>query len=136
QQQIQNQNQLLEERVAARTAELQQALAELKATQHQVVQQERLRAFGEMAGGVVHDFNNALMSVIGYSELLLADEELLGDREVVREYLATINTAGVDASHVISRLRDFYRPREAGDLFTPTDLNDLIEEAVPLTRPK
>ncbi len=136
QQQIQNHNQLLEERVAARTAELQQALAELKAAQHQVVQQERLRAFGEMAGGVVHDFNNALMSVIGYSELLLADEELMGDREVVREYLGTINTAGVDASHVISRLRDFYRPREAGDVFTPTDLNELIEEAVPLTRPK
>lgn len=136
QQQIQHHNQLLEERVAARTAELQQTLIELKATQHQVVQQERLRAFGEMAGGVVHDFNNALMSVIGYSELLLADDELMADREVVREYLGTINAAGVDASHVISRLRDFYRPREADDVFTPTDLNELIEEAVPLTRPK
>jgi signal transduction histidine kinase len=136
QQQIQSHNRLLEDRVAERTAELQHALAELKAAQHQVVQQERLRAFSEMAGGVVHDFNNALMSVIGYSELLLADDELLGDREVVREYLGTINTAGVDASHVVSRLRDFYRPREADDVFTPTDLNDLIEEAVPLTRPK
>jgi signal transduction histidine kinase len=136
QQQIQSYNHLLEERVAARTAELQQALADLKATQQQVVQQERLRAFGEMAGGVVHDFNNALMSVIGYSELLLADDELMGDRAVVREYLATINTAGVDASHVISRLRDFYRPREADEVFTATDLNELIEEAVPLTRPK
>lgn len=136
QQQIQTHNQLLEESVAARTAELRNALAELREAQHQVVQQARLRAFGEMAGGVVHDFNNALMSVIGYSELLLADDELIGDRAVVREYLTTINTAGVDASHVISRLRDFYRPREAGDVFTPTDLNKLIEEAVPLTRPK
>jgi len=136
QQQIQSHNRLLEERVAARTAELQRALGELNATQQQVVQQERLRAFGEMAGGVVHDFNNALMSVIGYSELLLGDDELMEDRAVVREFLTTINTAGVDASHVISRLRDFYRPREAGDVFTPTDLNELIEAAVPLTRPK
>jgi PleD family two-component response regulator len=65
---IQRQNQVLEKTVAERTASLRQALGDLEASQRQVVQQERLRAFGEMAGGVVHDFNNALMSIIGYSE--------------------------------------------------------------------
>jgi CheY-like chemotaxis protein/anti-sigma regulatory factor (Ser/Thr protein kinase) len=47
-----------------------------------------------------------------------------------------MNTAGRDASHVVSRLRDFYRPREESDVFTTVDVNDLLEEVVPLTKPK
>ena len=127
--QLQDQNETLELKVAERTRELREA-------QHQVIAQERLRAFGEMAGGIVHDFNNALMSVIGYSELLLHDDEQLSDVATTRRFLKIINTAGQDASHVISRLRDFYRPREAIDLFSRVDLNDIIEQCVPLTQPK
>src|SRR5687768_5536577 len=85
---LQNQNGILEERVAARTRslserteQLEQALAELKTTQQQVVQQERFRAFGEMAGGVAHDFNNVLMCVIGYTDLLLGDSTILQEPE-------------------------------------------------------
>jgi signal transduction histidine kinase len=133
---IQNQNALLEMKVAERTAELKQALTDLKDSQQHVVQQERFRAFGEMAGGVVHDFNNSLMSIIGYSELLLEDPALMRDPAAVQNTLQTINTAGRDAAQVISRLRDFYRPREASDVFAPTDVNRVLEEIVALTRPK
>jgi signal transduction histidine kinase len=133
---IQGQNRVLELKVAERTAALEKALVDLKDSQRQIVQQERLRAFGEMAGGVCHDFNNALMSIIGYSELLLQDSALAEDRELLTHYLKTMNTAGRDASHVVSRLRDFYRPREESDVFTSVDVNDLIEEIVPLTKPK
>ncbi len=133
---IQDSNRLLEQKVAERTTELEHALTELKDSQRQVVQQERFRAFGEMAGGVVHDFNNALMSIIGYSELLLEDETLADDRDLLRQYLRTMNTAGRDASHVVSRLRDFYRPREESDVFAAVEMNRLIEEIVPLTKPK
>lgn len=131
-----DQNRHLEEKVAERTQALSQALEELKHTQRALLQQERLRAFGEMAGGVVHDFNNALMSVIGYSELILQDPNLLDDKPTVLECLKTMNTAGRDAAHVVSRLRDFYRPREAADVFEPVDLNKIIEETVALTQPK
>lgn len=132
----QDQNQQLEHKVAERTQELSQALDELKETQRFVLQQERLRAFGEMAGGVVHDFNNALMSVIGYTELILQDPSLLDNKPAVLEYLKTMNTAGRDAAHVVGRLREFYRPREAADVFESVDLNDVIEETVALTQPK
>lgn len=134
--QIESQNEALEQRVAERTTELEKALAELKATQRQMLQQERLRAFGEMASGVAHDFNNALMSVIGYSDILLEDPDMLNDRETVLEYLRVMNTAGRDASNVVGRLRDFYRAREEGDLFVALDLNKLVEQVVPLTQPK
>ncbi len=132
----QNQNQLLDQKVTERTQELSRALEELKETQHRMVQQERLRAFGEMAGGVVHDFNNALMSVVGYTELLLNDPAMLDDKPAVLGYLQTMNTAGRDAAHVVGRLREFYRPREETDVFESVALNQVIEQAVSLTQPK
>jgi signal transduction histidine kinase len=127
--QLHTQNQTLEIKVEERTRELREM-------QQQAVAQERLRAFGEMAGGIVHDFNNALMSVIGYSEILLNDDDMLRDFKTAREFLKIMNTAGQDASQVINRLRDFYRPREMTDVFARVDLNELIEQAVPLTQPK
>ena len=133
---IEEQNRLLEQRVSERTQELERALVKLTAAQNQMLKQERLHAFAEMAGGVVHDFSNALMSMIGYSEILLQNSTVLDDRPTVLKYLRTINTAGRDAAHVISRLRDFYRPRESGDPFEAVDLNEVIEDVVPLTQPK
>ena len=133
---IESQNRVLEQKVTERTVELQKALGDLQASQRQVVQQERFRAFGEMAGGVCHDFNNALMAIIGYTELLLQNDALIDDRSLLLDYLKTMNTAGRDASHVVSRLRDFYRPREESDVFAAVDINDLVEEVVPLTKPK
>ncbi len=127
--QLHAQNEILELKVAERTRELNDA-------QSQFVAQERLRAFGEMAGGIVHDFNNALMSVVGYSDILLEDDQMLADRETAREFLKIMNTAGKDASQVISRLREFYRPRETTDVFERVDLNEVIEQAAALTQPK
>jgi len=37
---------------------------------------------------------------------------------------------------VVGRLREFYRPREAADVFESVDLNEAIEQAVALTQPK
>ncbi len=133
---LQEQNRGLEDLVSIRTHELASALSELKHSQRQALQLERLRAFGEMAGGVVHDFNNSLMSVVGYSDLLIGDPKLLGDQHLVLDYLRIMNTAGRDAANVVSRLRDFYRPRDEGDVFTSANLNAIIEESVRLTKPK
>jgi CheY-like chemotaxis protein/anti-sigma regulatory factor (Ser/Thr protein kinase) len=47
-----------------------------------------------------------------------------------------MNTAGHDASKIVGRLRNFYRPREDADVFAPTDVNKLMQEVVPLTQPK
>jgi signal transduction histidine kinase len=133
---IEEQNQMLEHRVAERTRQLEDALSDLKAAQRQTLQQERLHAFAEMAGGVVHDFSNALMSVIGYSEILIQSPDTLKDTATTLDYLRTMNTAGRDAAQVVSRLRDFYRPRDGGDPFAAADLNELVEQAVSLTQPR
>ena len=133
---VEAQNQCLEEKVASRTGELQQAVEQLKKSQDHLLQNERLSAFAEMASGVVHDFNNALVSVIGYSDILLGTPELLDERETLVEYLRTINTAGNDAAEVVGRLRDFYRPHSDAETLTMEDMNKLVEEAVRMSQPK
>ena len=133
---IQEQNRLLEVRVCERTSQLENAVEDLRTAQQQLLQQERLSAFGEMAGGVVHDFSNSLMSVIGYSEMLLSNPAARGDDPTALEYLRIINTAGRDGAHVVSRLRDFYRPRGPADLFETLDLNEIITQSVALARPR
>lgn len=143
QRELQAQNEALDLKVSERTEqlvtrskELERALKELKDAQDQLLKQERFRAFGEMAGGVVHDFNNVLMCVVGYTDLLLQNPQMWRETETVTKFLETMNTAGHDAAHVVRRLRNFYRPREESDIFTPVDLKQLLEEAISLTQPK
>ena len=119
-----------------RNNELQKALSDLHKTQQQVIQQERLRALGEMASGIAHDFNNTLTPILGYSEICLSDPKLLDDKAKAIEYLRLMNMAAKDASKVVSRLREFYRPRSKKETFAPTDINRLIQQAVSLTQPK
>ena len=135
-QEIQEQNHFLEERVRERTSQLEGAVEYLRTAQRQLVQNERLSAFGEMAGGVVHDFSNTLMSVIGYSEMLLSNLTARGNEATLLEYLRIINTAGRDGAHVVSRLRDFYRPRGASDMFETLDLNEIISQSLALAKPR
>ena len=53
---------------------LQQAYDDLRQTQQTVMQQERLRALGQMASGIAHDINNAISPVALYTESLLENE--------------------------------------------------------------
>jgi len=116
--------------------ELEKALADLKGTQKQIIQQERLRALGQMASGVAHDFNNALVPILGFAELLQANPATLRDEATAHKYLGIIQTAAQDASSVVARLREFYRSREHREGFAPINLSKLIEQVVTLTRPK
>ena len=132
---LHKQNQRLEEQVKERTAQLEELLDELRTTQDRVVKQERLSALGMMAGGIAHDFNNALTMVLGYGELLLPHLQERGpDREA--SYLRHMIDAAQDATHVVSRLREFYRPATSEDLRVPVVLNEIVKQAVALTSPK
>jgi PAS domain S-box-containing protein len=113
------------------------ALAELRQTQEQVIQQERLHALGEMASGVVHDFNNALAIISWYLELLerLPLEQAVEPAQV-RAYLTTMRVAVVDATSVVRRLREFYRPRGADEPVQLIEVNALVRQTAELTQPR
>ena len=122
--------------LAARQAELhaslQDAYDDLRRTQQSVLQQERLRALGEMASGIAHDINNAISPVTLYTESLLEREAGLSARG--REQLQTIALAIDDVAATIARMREFYRQREPEGALMPVQLNDLVRHVVDLTR--
>jgi len=113
---------------------VQQAYEELRRTQQSVVQQERLRALGQMASGVAHDVNNALSPIVAYSDLLLSTMPTLP--ETARQYLQTIKKSGDDVAHIVARMREFYRRRSDTEQLAKVDLNQIIDEVVELTRPR
>jgi len=133
--QLQRQNEDLEKQVHERTAQVEEMLSQLRATQEHVVRQERLSALGMMASGIAHDFNNALTMVLGYSELLLPYiQQHAPEREM--GYLHHVISAAQDATHVVSRLRDFYRPASGNEIRIAVDLNEIVQQAVSMTAPK
>jgi signal transduction histidine kinase len=125
-----------EEDLRASNRELEKALNELKATQQQVIQQERLSAIGQMASGIAHDFNNNLTPILGFAELLLENDRLLDNKAETRRCLEMLRTSAKDAASVVSRLREFYRPAETDEEFPVVDLAKIVQQAVSLTEPK
>jgi signal transduction histidine kinase/ActR/RegA family two-component response regulator len=121
--------------LAARQAQLngalQQAYDDLRNTQAAVLQQERLRALGQMASGIAHDINNAISPIALYTESLLEREPNLSER--ARSYLTTIQRAIEDVAGTVSRMREFYRTREQQLTLARVDLNRTIQQAIELT---
>ena len=111
---------------------LQQAYDDLRQTQQTVMQQERLRALGQMASGIAHDINNAISPVALYTEMLLEQETGLSKR--TREYLETTQRAIGDVAHTVARMREFYRQQEPELVLSPVDLSVLVQQVIDLTR--
>lgn len=126
----------VEEELRESNRRLEETLAELRATQQQIIQQERLRALGQLASGIAHDFNNTLVPIVGYTDLMLTVPKILDDREKITSYLKLIDTAAKDAANIIDRLSEFYRSREESEVFVSVNINRLVEQVIELTMPK
>jgi len=111
---------------------LQQAYDELRQTQQAAMQEERLRALGQMASGIAHDINNTLSPVSLYAESLLETEKNLSKR--ARGYLETIQRAVDDVAETVARMREFYRQREVQLELAPVDVNQVVQQVLDLTR--
>lgn len=113
-------------------AALQRAYDDMRHSQNSAIQQERLRALGQMSSGIAHDINNAISPVAVYTESLLETEPNLSER--TRNYLEVIKLAIDDVAATVARMREFYRPREPQMTLTRVDANDLLQHVINLTR--
>jgi signal transduction histidine kinase/ActR/RegA family two-component response regulator len=77
-----------------------------KQLQDQLVRSQKMEAFGQLAGGVAHDFNNFLTTILGYSDLLL-DE--LDTKDEIAEHIREIRGAASRASALTGQLLAFSR---------------------------
>jgi PAS domain S-box-containing protein len=110
---------------------LQRAYEDLRQTQQTVMQQERLRALGQMASGIAHDVNNALTPAALYLQSLLDRDHSLGAE--ARNYLVITLRAIEDVANTIARMREFYRPREPQLALLPVNLNKVMQQVIELT---
>ncbi|HTE14812.1 MAG TPA: ATP-binding protein [Burkholderiales bacterium] len=111
---------------------LQQAYDDLRQSQQAVMQQERLRALGQMASGIAHDINNAISPVALYTESLLEREPNLSPH--ARSYLEIIQRAIDDVAQTVARMREFYRQREPQIELSTVQVNELAQQVIDLTR--
>ena len=71
---LKRENKVLEEKVEHRTEQLKQSLENLKATQTQLIQSEKMASLGELTAGIAHEIQNPLNFVNNFSEV---NKELL-----------------------------------------------------------
>jgi signal transduction histidine kinase len=134
-------NQTLERRVQQRTAELKHSLDELRMTQAQLIQREKLASLGELTAGIAHEIQNPLNFVTNFSEvsaeliqeLVEENHKPQPDRAVVFELagdltlnLQKITQHGIRASSIVKGMLE--HSRSSTGTIESTNLNALVDE--------
>jgi GAF domain-containing protein len=116
-------------------SDLQRAYESLKRAQDRLIQTEKLRAVGEMAGGVVHDFNNILTSILGRIQLILKKLERQGFKtpEDLLRSLRLIEESAADGTKILSRIQKFTKAKK-DTLLSPVDLNQVVEDSLEMAK--
>ncbi len=130
---------MLEEKVNTRTAELHESLENLKATQGQLIQSEKMASLGELTAGIAHEIQNPLNFVNNFSDLnreLLVEmkEEMnngnIEDAKAIAEDVISneekINLHGKRADAIVKGM--LQHSRSSSGVKEPTDINALADE--------
>jgi signal transduction histidine kinase len=119
--------------------EVHKALTDLKSTQAQLIQSEKMASLGELTSGIAHEIQNPLNFVNNFSELSgeLIDEmkmeiangnteDVAAIAEDLKQNLAKINHHGKRADAIVKGM--LQHSRRSSGTREPTDLNDMVEE--------
>lgn len=107
--------------------------ATLSDLESQVKRTRRVRAVGELASGIVHDFNNCLTTILGFTELALGPLE---QADAFFDDLTTIRTATLDAAALVRRLRTLSRPLDSALEREVVDVREIVRGMPRLALPR
>jgi two-component system, cell cycle sensor histidine kinase and response regulator CckA len=104
-------------------------ITEIKLTEQQLLQAQKMEAVGRLAGGIAHDFNNLLTAINGYAELVVNS---LGPDHPATPDVQQIHSAGRSAETLTRQLLAFSRRQ----ILQPQiiDLNRVVQRAESLLR--
>ncbi len=106
-------------------------VTEERRLREQVLHAEKLRAVGEMAAGIAHNFNNVLTTILTRAQFLARQ---VTDTVAVQRGLTLIEQAASDGAALVQRLQHLARGTAASER-TWVDLNSLVHEVVETTQP-
>ncbi|MEW6672145.1 MAG: PAS domain S-box protein [Thermodesulfobacteriota bacterium] len=104
-------------------------ITEKKQLEHQLQQAQRREAIGTLAGGVAHDFNNILVSVIGFTELA---KMKLSDNGQPHKELDEVLKASDRAANLVKQILTY--SRQAEKKLRPTLIHTIVKDALRLLR--
>ena len=104
-------------------------ITEQKEERERAARADKLRALGQLASGVAHDFNNSLAAILGRAQLL---RRQVTDPALVRN-LDIIQTAAEDAAATVRRIQTFARKSPVKE-FELLDVGSLLNDAIEITR--
>ena len=104
-------------------------ITEQKEERERAARADKLRALGQLASGVAHDFNNSLAAILGRAQLLRRQTQ---DEALVRN-VEIIQTAAEDAAATVRRIQTFARKSPAKE-FEMLDVSNLLNDAIEITR--
>jgi len=115
-------------------------VTEMRKMEERLIQSEKLRALGELTGGMAHDFNNMLAAILGRAQLLKMNLESFSGKErrkifpLLKQGLQVIERAASDGAETVRRVQEFSRVRADDKEFIPVDLNEIVSYALDFTR--
>jgi PAS domain S-box-containing protein len=102
------------------------AYEDLRKTQEQLLQSEKMSAVGQLIAGVAHELNNPLTAILGYAQLL--ESEGLNNR--AQEYVSKLFKQAQRTHRVVQNLLSFARQRQPQR--EEVDLRKVLDETVAL----
>jgi PAS domain S-box-containing protein len=106
-------------------------VTEERQLREQVLQAEKLRAVGEMAAGIAHNFNNVLTTILTRTQMLALQ---VTDATALQRGLNLIAQAATDGAAIVRRLQKLARGPGTSEV-EALDLNTLAQEVVETTQP-
>jgi two-component system NtrC family sensor kinase len=120
----------LDAKVAERTAELELAVADLKAAQSQLVMSEKLAAIGQLTAGVAHEINNPVAVILGNLDVL---RDILGPAaEPVAPEIRLIHEQVHRIRLIVTKLLQFARPQDYVGYLEPVAPASLVKDSLVL----
>jgi signal transduction histidine kinase len=105
---------------------------QLKDSQEQLIQSEKLSSLGQLAASIAHEVNNPLSGVLTYTQLLT--KRINSDKfskESALDYLAKMESELTRSTGLVRNLLDF--ARQSAPVLVETDLNDIVNRVLELT---